>query len=531
MKTLLAAALTGFVALPPIFPAQTPVPMPPPLTIDWSTPARFGGDGDGDGVMDLPNTAAYVHNRVLACNPCPEARFRVTISASGPAAALGEEFRWTITGPGAVVQTRVGVLPRIELVLPEGDHRVEVEATVRLAGFSARVGGQQMVTVRDLLVVAIGDSYAAGEGNPEIRRGSRGTEPLWGDGGDAAASAGHARHHRSTVAWPARFALALEQSDPHTSVTFINVASSGARIDWGLLTPQDDGTPSQIDQMAALVGERSIDLLLVQEGGNSVGFARLVRALVEADPLFDPVCYHLMVDQAIAAVGDGDWRRGTAVQFQLPFDWSCTEERRDTGAQLPGLAGLPDAFERLKIALTRFDIGRVVLVGYPDPTGGGVGEECREIVGDVTPPLSFHEISRAEGRRGVTEVLQPLNAALGEIAAGLGWSFVDGVAGLFAEGHGYCAPWPEYQPLQAGSPGVPTSPLNSPDSWYLNPGLEPFASGADGITWYRTAGQSVVLQGPGEAFITEGTLHPNEVGHGVIARLVWDYLAADGWTG
>ena len=87
--------------------------------------------------------------------------------------------------------------------------------------------------------------------------------------------------------------------------------------------PRAFSPEAQIDQLAALVGERQIDILLVQEGGNSIGFTRVVRALVEADPLFDPVCYHLMVDQAFESVRDGNWGRGTSLHFTLPFDWSC----------------------------------------------------------------------------------------------------------------------------------------------------------------------------------------------------------------
>ncbi len=530
MKTLLAIGVLGSIGLPvPLAAPVLPVPLPPPLVVDWSMPDRFGVDADGDGLMDLPNTAAYVHNRVLACGPCPDPGFRVSIAVSGPAAEEGDEFSWRITGPSGETIERHGVLPRLEVLLPEGPHRVEVEATLRLSVFTARVRGAGIVAVQDVLVVAIGDSYAAGEGNPEVRRGARGPEPLWGDGGDPLARAGHARHHRSTVAWPARLALALERDDPRSSVTFVNVASSGARIDWGILTAQGSDTTPQLEQVADLIGGRTIDLLLVQEGGNSIGFARLVRALVEADPLFDPVCYRLMVDQAIAATADGDWRRGTALRFRLPFDWSCVPEERTSGAQLPGVAGLPDAFRRLDAALGRFDIARVVLVGYPDPTGGGAdGAECREIVGDVTPPLRFHEISREEGRRGVAEVLTPLNATLATIAADLGWDFVGGVAEAFAAGHGYCAPWPSYRPMDPAAPGFATTPLDSPDAWYRNPGLEPFAPAGAAVTWYRTAGQSVVLQGPGAAFSTEGTLHPNEVGHGVIARLVWEHLQGAG---
>ena len=181
--------------------------------------------------------------------------------------------------------------------------------------------------------------------------------------------------------------------------------------------------------------------------------------------------------------------------------------------------------QRLADGLAPFQIDRVVLVGYPDPTGADAdGHRCREIVGDVTPPIRFHEISRAEGRRGVTEVLDPLNAELASAAALQGWTFVDGVSAAFANGHGYCAPWPEYgYPERYGDiPGFAVSPLDFPDGWYRNPGAlsGPAQLGGTAITWYRTASQSAVLQGPAAPFATSGTLHPNEVGHAAIARLV-----------
>ncbi len=529
MRTLAAVILAAAVGLPGPVAGATP-PLPAPLTIDWTMDGRFGLDRDGNGIVDLPNTAAYVGNQVLGCDPCGEARFVVLITVSGPATELMRSFTWSITPPeGGSAFTHHTVEPVLELALAEGVHQVEVAGLIPLPFRQVSLRARAAVTVEDLLIVAIGDSYASGEGNPEVRRGDDGSEPLWGDGDDAAASRAHTAARRSSVAWPARTALVMEQSDPRTSVTFVSVASSGARTDWGILSPQGD-LPAQVDQLAALVGERRIDLLLIQEGGNSIGFTRLVRALVEADPLFDPICYHMMVDQAVASALDGNWRRGTGVSFSLPFRWSCVPEVRATGAQLPGLIGLGDAMRRLDSALERFDIGRVVLVGYPDPTGGGAdGERCREIVGDVTPPLRFHEISRDEGRRGVAEVLQPLNAALAAVATEHGWGFVDGVAESFAAGHGYCATWPSYQPAVPETGGRAFTALDFPDSWYRNPGTRGQAMGAVGVTWYRTAAQSAVLQGPGAPYTTNGTLHPNEIGHAAIADLVLEYLTSRGF--
>ncbi|MBI5156397.1 MAG: hypothetical protein HZA58_00135 [Acidimicrobiia bacterium] len=523
-RVMLLLALTT--AVWPVTPATSQEAQPrPAITVTWSMTPRFGLDDDADGLTDFPNTTAYVHNRVSGCGPCPEPRFGVRLEASGTEGLPVAAYAWRLTGSGVGGVSELHELgPSLDVMLPEGQYLAEVRAMVPLPWGTAVIRGRGTFVVDDLLVVTIGDSYASGEGNPETRRLGPPAPARWGDGGDAAATAAHAAAHRSTVAWPVRLALALEAADPHTSVTFVSVAASGARIDHGILSPQSQTTPSQVDQVSALVGERPIDLFLVQEGGNSVGFARVVRALVEADPLFDPVCYELMVEQAFASVRDGDWSRGTRVQFELPFELSCVPAP-GVGPRLPGLDGLAASLDRLADALDSFAVERVVLVGYPDPTGADSGGlRCREIVGDVTPPIRFHEISRDEGRRGVQEVVEPLNAELARAARAHGWIFVDGIASAFGQGHGYCAPWPDYGYPEddAAAPGFATSLLDFPDAWYRNPGPAPGSDpmGDGAVSWYRTAAQSSVLQGPAAPFATSGTLHPNELGHAAIAALV-----------
>ncbi len=510
----------------PITPAHGQETAPrPEIAVSWAMAPRFGLDEDADGLTDFLNTTAYVHNRVSGCDPCPEPRFAVRLEAAALEGVPVATYTWRLTGSGIGGLNEYHELgSTLDVMLPEGQYLADVRGVVPLPWGRAVLRGRQTFVVDDLLVVAIGDSYASGEGNPEARRLGPPSPAVWGDGGDAAATAAHAAAHRSTVAWPVRLALALEQADPHTSVTFVSVAASGARIDHGILSPQSRTMSSQVDQVGELVGERPIDLLLVQEGGNSIGFARVVRALVEADPLFDPVCYDLLVEQAFAAVRDGDWSRGTRVRFALPFDLSCVSTP-GVGPQLPGLDGLGAAIDRLEGALGRFAIERVVLVGYPDPTGAdSEGLRCREIVGDVTPPIRFHEISRDEGRRGVSEVVDPLNAELARAAAVHGWTFVDGVAEAFGRGHGYCAPWPDYgyPEAYAAAPGFAANQLDFPDGWYRNPGAEVASPPVEEseVSWYRTAAQSSVLQGPAAPFATSGTLHPNELGHAAIAELV-----------
>jgi lysophospholipase L1-like esterase len=377
--------------------------------------------------------------------------------------------------------------------------------------------------VEDLLVVAIGDSYASGEGNPE----QPGADPRWADGGgDPAVEAAHAAARRSTVGWPARVALALEREDSLSSVTFVSVAASGASIERGVLGPQPDvAERSQIDQVVRLVGDRPIDVLLVSVGGNDIGFSRIVEALVDADPLFDPICYGTDLDNTWASAVDGDWTRTSGLAPGLPFGLECRTEYSGDRNPVAGLAGLPGEYDRLAAAIGRLEPGRVVITEYPDPTGGA-DATCREIVGDAFGAFRFLEISRSEQEEGRRRVIEPLNAAVREAAERHGWAHAAGIADRFADGHGYCGDWPDYRP--AGGSGGPDR--DRTEEWYRNPGAEAVLPAVDDspTSWYRTAEQSVILQGPDLPYRTTGTMHPNELGHAVIAGAVLAALAGTG---
>jgi hypothetical protein len=146
----------------------------------------------------------------------------------------------------------------------------------------------------------------------------------------------------------------------------------------------------------------------------------------------------------------------------------------------------------------------------------------------VIPAFPFFEIDDDEQELGVTRVLQPLNSALSDAADRHGWTYVDGVAGAFA-GHGYCAEWPDYgYPDEFyDRPSWLRRRSEYPDGWYQNPGTDRLdVAPGNGTTWYRTATQSVILQGPDEGFATEGTMHPNELGHQFMADLALDALSA-----
>ena len=547
----LVAALAMIAAIVPAAGAAVPVAR---ATGSWAQmrsgftstmPDRFDADADadGDGLVDLPNTTEYVNRR--AEGSCPrgcgvplfDVRLDARLAMDGRARDVDlttlpiTHYLWDIEVPGSDAPLHhVTTLPRVDLLLAEGEYRATVTIVARGPFGPIGLPGTQTLVVEDVLVVAIGDSYAAGDGSPE--RARQDGDPQWADAAVPSVAEQHRITHRSTVAWPSRMALAIEQSNPATSVTFVSLAASGATIRRGLLAPRG-GLPSQLDQLVALVGERQIDILVMSVGGNDVGFGPIIEGLVDADPLWDPICYDMDVTNLLHAVFDGDWRRTTGLRWSItsPFRVSCRERIDPDGSVVAGLRGLPQNFDHLAAAVTsRLDPSRVLLMEYPDPTGGPSGE-CKEIVGDAAP-LGVHEIDGTEQALGRDRVLQPLNAVLQAAAARHGWTVAAGVAESFSAGHGYCAAWPDYGYPKAfeSRPWFLRDRLDFPSGWYRNPGAAPLDS-VDFDTagsWYRTAGQSASLQGPSTRHRTTGTMHPNEFGHAAMAKLA---LAALGLAG
>jgi len=533
-RILVATVLLAAVLAPPTA-AAAPVPRlgsAPALVPAFraTMPDRFGLDADRDGIIDLPNTAAYVNS---GAGP---ALFGLQLDASQSRATVAGvalpivEYRWHITGEGGPSLVRTGPLPVIEVRLPEGSYVVTLDIRVNLGWGTATARLEREVTVEDLLVVAVGDSYAAGDGNPERARRPGGLPALWADSPwDGAVASTHAAAHRSTAAWPALAALALERSDPASSVTFVSVAATGARIGPGLLVAGPGAASGQLEQVAALVGERTIDALLISIGGNDVGFAHVVRWLVDADPQADPLCYQTDLDNVWSSAADGDWSRGSGVGFSPPWGLGCRPTRENDRPQLPGLQGLAGELDALAAALEPgLDPSAVYLMEYPDPTGGPGGGLCREIAGDLTPPFGIHEIDTAEAAAARSLVLEPLNRTLAEAASRHRWTYVNGVAAAFGAGHGYCGTAPSYGPTADGDlAGVAGAfPGLSPEQWYRHPATLDPAGPPDGpgVSWYRTAAQSAALQGPTTRWDTTGTLHPNELGHRAMARALLEAM-------
>ena len=116
------------------------------------------------------------------------------------------------------------------------------------------------------------------------------------------------RCHRSMISGQARAALALEQADPHTSVTFVHLSCTGATIATGIYgayggtsadgvldplldlnpnytgIPEQELMPTQLDAAIAAIQGREIDAMVISIGGNDVKFAKIIEDCILGQP-------------------------------------------------------------------------------------------------------------------------------------------------------------------------------------------------------------------------------------------------------
>lgn len=551
------------------------------VDFDWSMEPRFGVsspsgfiiDRNKNSLPDLPNTFEYVHNlppgtcpRVTYSEPpvCPTVtpKFRVYLDAiktracSYPPPGAPRFGGPLACSPGRIVKYEWGILAGepglltspLKLTsapgtpatvdLPESHYFVTLTAT---AEFGASQGGTprvvtastnpKLITVEDLLIVALGDSFAAGEGNPESR-GVVGGDTLnqvwWADDGDSntyldrlyvesidengnkttlgthyfalknngkpgygVVAREHLKAHRSTIAAPAQAAKRIEAADPRTSVTFVSLAASGAGIETGVINayPGQDpfvgGPPlmSQIEALKRLVGRRKIDALVISIGVNDAGFSQAIQALI-MHPHGD-----ITYSKIAQAVHDGIWKRLDKAE---PLLVNIAENLFTGQIRWQNRLGLDKLFDML-FALDRhlqekqLTILRTYLMGYPDPTTlweNGKVVTCPEAL-TAAAGGSGYRLDRSEMDWARQNIIQPLNDILLQAAGRLSqpprnflWTYVTPAD---YRGHGICA----------GGQGIESDPNGR---------------------WIRRHKESNMVQGP-ELSRTTGTMHPNSFGH------------------
>jgi Ca2+-binding RTX toxin-like protein/lysophospholipase L1-like esterase len=445
-------------------------------------------------------------------------QFEVTFDARTDFSRDIKTYGWTIRKTDNSYRNTTTVTDPLFTVrdMPAGEYNV----TLLVTGTNGNTHrSTRPITIKDLLIVSMGDSVAAGQGNPEVPQtfyciptlffGCKNTSKVK-DGAKWADQEGAADAKRSTLSGHAQFAAEVERRDPHTSVTFVSVAYSGAGIAEGLLGWYEEKPPQllQLRNLVCALECRQIDALLIHAGANDIGFSTVVEKLVDADPVFDPVTYYDDVEEAL---GDAE----------------------------AGIAKLPGLYEQLARSINDSEIQiatnvqtkkpNIYLVEYFDPTRGPGGETCHEMAADI---LRNFEADEFEIRLAQIRVIQPLNSTVRTAAERSNWHFVGGVADAFS-GHGYCAPaeerWIRTATESRDLQGPHTSALvGVAVDFLLDRIADMILPGSSiGLKAFRavTGWSGAELIRSIDKTKTRGTLHPNEKGHLAIADRLLDVVS------
>lgn len=406
----------------------------PAATFTWSMEKRFGPDRNLDLLASDP------HNTNPSANP---ATHNVTFNSCTLSNALTLTYRWTIDGVATELPNPVCLLTK---ALTRGNH------TVTLTLSDGRFV-RQTVRVRDIVIVSMGDSAGAGEGSPDVPASIAGPA-RWQN----------RRCHRSSKAASALTAKALEDADPHSSVTFVHVACSGARImGGGILDPYagieppagSPSLPSQVSRARAILGNRAIDALLIQVGANDLEFGQIVvKCMIQQR--CDLAASPATLDPALGSIVG----TGLGACSALPF--AVTECRAFMNALGNGVAGesaaslfssriepLRESFAALSaiLAMPRAADGggglgvpdnRVFVNQYFDPTRGSDGLTCNPAANGVNLFRTLPGFVLAETTFTTNTVVPTLNAEIASATTTHSWRPVTGMAADFST-RGYCS--------------------------------------------------------------------------------------------
>jgi hypothetical protein len=320
------------------------------IDFDWEMEKRFGLDQNKNGLIDLPNTPEYVNPKdgfKVICTP-KILKFE-GIENDNP--TLYAEYTWKSETwiKGQTSKTSASYLIPFykigkkegTMTFPQGKHKIVLQADIKDKNNKVHYSNtvEKTITVKDYLIIGMGDSFSSGEGNPEIPMynqpfkklgGVNGyvasdfSAPIWADDGSKSLddlflfnfgltltglqgdlpyyewlsyflgyreNFQHQLAHRSTLCWSAQAALEIENRDPKTSVTYVNVACTGAKLEKIVYLSRHkikgSTVPSQILELSRIVGlNRRIDAILMSIGGNDVTFSDIVESLIRENYRF-----------------------------------------------------------------------------------------------------------------------------------------------------------------------------------------------------------------------------------------------------
>ncbi len=280
------------------------------------------------------------------------------------------------------------------------------------------------VVVQDFLVISVGDSLASGEGNPPY------VHALGCDD--------------SRMAYGSQAAAKLEAADARSSVTFLQLACSGAKIDKSIaalpaalkalgstgvfsgkgsatmVRLEQEGTNSisnQLVRAGELADGRHIDALTISIGINNLDFGSIVALCVVRVRCQDPPEKIKVLGQEISA--------GSDLSQTVPADLS---DLRSLLSDLHGV--ISEIFPRSQLSPSD-----VYVVGYPDPLHDEAGTLCPVFIGNSDTNAFQNAHGEGEVTWAQNSFLSPLERATQYFASG--WNYISTQEAFLT--HGYCS--------------------------------------------------------------------------------------------
>uniref|UniRef100_A0A914W8U1 SGNH hydrolase-type esterase domain-containing protein n=1 Tax=Plectus sambesii TaxID=2011161 RepID=A0A914W8U1_9BILA len=315
------------------------------------------------------------------------------------AAGLGDQnasvrYNWTITSMDEELNESFRaqfLTDRCKLrwrALREGAYRVRVDVFYSTTSqlHYALATGNRTVKVRDIWIVAIGDSFASGEGSPDTPVKMHGIIPArWLS--EAC--------HRSSRSWMFKIYEKIVKQYPDYGILFTYLPCTGAAISSGILEKlKGSAEESQMDRVRELkeLRRRAPDVLLASAGGNDLGYADIMYSMLWGDS---------------KAVFD---------TLDMRFFFLSHQLDRLAHAIHEGLGILP----RATVFPHYFDLSRNEL--------GQIDANCSDLLHASTDDFVFAE----------KHILKRINKIISDKAAKHHWTVVDDVGEIF-ERHGFCS--------------------------------------------------------------------------------------------
>jgi hypothetical protein len=471
---------------------------------------------------ECPGTRDYLHPR----------SHRVTLELTGVEDAGKVDCAWRARQHGGGIRNGSVIVPCDQPIVLEVAYPSGAEISVEVGGLRV---AETDVRVVDLLIVGLGDSFAAGDGNPDVpvrfsreRSADYGLVSQdkkligypariggWREIGDNTFIEENPRWldqacHRSLYSHQLRAAVQLAIEDPHRAVTFVGYACSGAEIVNGLFLRYKGHewvpTPPDLSQVSAVAQAQcgrteapTYDLPEAYHVGGRIPELRGGLVLRKCDPE-----QARRIDLLMLSIGGNDIGFSRLLANAVLSDQSMLRRLGGWFGEVYGfleanaeLDRLEDRYKSLNRALHNIlhipwaESDRIILSTYPPLA---LLEDGRSVCPDgragmtVLPDFALSEIKAKDS----TVAAARLAAIMEDASRQHRWTLAQSHAKAF-RGRGICAGWSEHALSSVDDLRLPR---RMGDQWepYNPADWQPYASRQ---RWFRT---------PNDAFMT-GNFH------------------------